>query len=61
VSRYWQWLPTSFYDVIAGIIVLAGLGLMAFNIDGEVKSLTSVAIGWLFSSSMSKRNEIRRY
>lgn len=60
LARYAQWLPASFADLIAGAIVIGGLIILALGIDGEVKSLTALSAGWLFSSSWQKRNQTRR-
>lgn len=59
LKTLFQWLPTSFADLVAGIMVLAGLIILAMGIDGEVKSLVAIGAAWLFGSTWrnSKRRE----
>lgn len=59
MSKHLAWLPTTFSDFVAGVLVIGGLIILCFGIDGEVKSLTALGAGWLFSSSWQKRNQIR--
>ena len=43
-----KWTP----DKITALILICGcLGLLFTGIDGEVKSILTVAAGWLFGSS----------
>lgn len=35
-------------DIIALILVLGSIGLLASGVDGEVKSILTVAAGWVF-------------
>lgn len=59
LATMWAWLPASFADVVAGVLVIGGLIILCLGVDGEVKSLTAIGAGWLFSSSWQKRNSVR--
>jgi len=58
MRTYLAWMPASFPDFVAGVLVIAGIALMGCGIDGEVKSLTSIGAGWLFGSSWQKRERV---
>lgn len=57
LTRYLAWLPTSFPDFIAGILVIAGLIMLSLGIDSEVKSLTAMGAAFLFGRALQKSNE----
>ncbi len=47
-----KWTP----DLIIALILVVGcLGLMLLRIDGEVKSILTVAAGWAFGSQYQVR------
>ncbi|MBA7560973.1 hypothetical protein ES708_02607 [subsurface metagenome] len=47
-----KWTP----DLIIALILVVGcLGLIAFGIDGEVKSILTIAAGWAFGSQYQAR------
>ena len=47
-----RWTPDL---VIALILVLGSIGLIASGIDGEVKSILTLAAGWAFGSQYQIR------
>lgn len=59
MSKYLAWLPTSFPDFVAGVLVIGGLIILCFGIDGEVKTLTAMGAAWLFGRSWQKANQGR--
>ncbi len=47
-----KWTP----DLIIALVLIVGcLLLLAFRIDGEVKSILTVAAGWAFGSQYQTR------
>jgi len=47
-----KWTP----DLVIAIILIVGcLGLIASGIDGEVKSILTLAAGWAFGSQYQER------
>ena len=47
-----KWTP----DLIIGLVLIVGcFGLLAAGIDGEVKSILSLAGGWCFGSQYQAR------
>jgi len=52
-----SWTPDK---VTALILVVGCLGLIAFNIDSEVKSILTVAAGWLFGAGYAEIRTKRR-
>ena len=42
-----KWTPDT---LIALVLIVGCLGLLAFGIDGEVKSILTLAAGWAFGS-----------
>ena len=49
-----KWSP----DKITAMILVAGcLLLIAFRIDSEVKSILTIAAGWLFGSTYQERKK----
>ena len=47
-----KWTP----DLLIALIIVVGCFLlMAFRIDGEVKSILTVAAGWVFGSQYIKK------
>ena len=47
-----KWTP----DKIASIILIVGcLCLVAFHIDGEIKTILGIAAGYLFATGYSER------
>lgn len=59
MKQYLAWLPTSFADFIAGVLVVTGLIIMCFGIDGEVKTLTGIGAAWLFGRTWQNGKEVR--
>jgi hypothetical protein len=57
MSKHLAWLPTSFADFIAGLLVIGGLIILCFGIDGEVKSITIMGAGWLFGRTWQNVNQ----
>lgn len=57
MTKYFAWLPASFPDFVAGVLVIGGLIILCFGIDGEVKSLTAIGAGWLFGRTWQKANQ----
>lgn len=53
MNKFLGWLPTSFPDFIAGVLVVTGIIILAMGIDGEVKTLTGMGAVWLFRSAIS--------
>lgn len=52
-----SWTP----DKITALILVVGcLGLIAFGIDSEVKSILTVAAGWLFGTGYMEIREKKR-
>lgn len=47
-----KWTPD---QVIATVLVVGCLLLIAFGIDSEVKSILTVAAGWIFGSQYQER------
>jgi len=51
-----KWTP----DIIIALVLIVGcLVLIAFRIDGEVKSILTVASGWAFGSQYQARREAK--
>ena len=50
---FWQYIDR----IIALILVTGCLGLMAFGIDSEVKSILTIAAGWAFGSTLQSRRK----
>jgi len=49
-----KWTP----DKVTALILLLGcLGLLFTGIDGEVKSILTLAAGWLFGGAWSERRK----
>jgi len=59
VSKYLAWLPSSFSDFVAGVLVVGGLVIMCLGIDGEVKTLTAMGAAWLFGRTWQNGNQQR--
>jgi len=59
MKQYLAWLPTSFSDFIAGVLVVTGLIIMCFGIDGEVKTLTAMGAAWLFGRTWRNGSNVR--
>jgi len=49
-----KWTPDL---VIAVILIVSCVGLIATGIDGEVKSILTLAAGWAFGSQYIARKE----
>lgn len=47
-----KWTPDT---IIALVLVVGCICLLAFRIDGEVKSILSIAAGWAFGSQYQAR------
>jgi hypothetical protein len=47
-----KWTPDK---IIALVLIVGSLTLIAFRIDGEVKSILTMAAGWAFGTSWSER------
>uniref|UniRef100_A0A6H1ZSW5 Uncharacterized protein n=1 Tax=viral metagenome TaxID=1070528 RepID=A0A6H1ZSW5_9ZZZZ len=47
-----KWTPDL---IIALILILSSVGLIATGIDGEVKSILTLAAGWAFGSQFQAR------
>ena len=48
-----KWTPDT---IIALVLIIGCLCLIAFGIDGEVKSILTVAGGWVFGSQYQARH-----
>jgi len=49
-----KWTPDL---IIALVLILGSIGLIATGIDGEVKSILTLAAGWAFGSQYVARKE----
>jgi len=49
-----KWTPDT---LIAAFLVVGCLILVAMSIDGEVKSILSIAAGWLFGSKFTANHK----
>lgn len=47
-----KWTPDL---IIALVLILGSIGLIASGIDGEVKSVLTLAAGWAFGSQFVER------
>lgn len=52
-----KWTPDK---IIALVLIVGCLGLMVLKIDGEVKSILTMAAGWAFGSSFQEIRITRR-
>ncbi|MBA7602864.1 hypothetical protein ES703_09960 [subsurface metagenome] len=51
-----KWTP----DVIIALVLILGcFALLAFGIDGEVKSILTLAAGWAFGSQYVARRQVK--
>ncbi len=51
-------MKIEFDQIIALVIVVGAFGLMASGIDGEMKSILTVAAGWAFGSGFQARKKM---
>jgi len=49
-----KWTPDL---IIALVLIVSCVGLLAFGIDGEVKSILTLAAGWTFGSQFAERRK----
>jgi uncharacterized membrane protein required for colicin V production len=47
-----KWTPDL---IIAMVLIVGSFALIAFGIDGEVKSILTIAAGWAFGSQYQAR------
>lgn len=59
MSKYLAWLPKSFPDFVAGVLVIAGLIILSLGIDGEVKTLIGIGSAWLFGRTWQEGSKAR--
>ena len=52
-------MKIEFDQIIALVIILAAVGLLVSGIDGEVKSILTMAAGWAFGSGYQARRKKR--
>ena len=48
-------MKVEFDQIIALVLILAAVGLLVSGIDGEVKSILTMAAGWAFGSGYQAR------
>jgi len=51
-------MKIEFDQIIALVVFLSAVGLVIFGIDGEVKSILTLAAGWAFGSGYQARRKM---
>jgi hypothetical protein len=56
-----KWLLTWTADKITALVLLIGCLILVFTgIDGEVKSILTLAAGWLFGSAFTEKKQEKK-